>query len=301
MSRLNLCFIGCLACLSFPADAFADGRWDSKVDIVTTTGLVGYRPVTILSDDGSGTFVAKDRPFMRSEVRGRMRIIGEWLELDLQPYTAIPSDQLKVSLGGLEVTLLAPVTSFARVGFYHHSSHNFSDAAYGWGIDLNAIVLDVRVLEGDLELFGETGHYRLGFLGHGYFKGRASPFVLTGSSSVAASQIGESSWKGGVLLDGEHPYGRTECAVFVTGDGPPRSMTATLSLTAKLGSRFFGAFGEHFYAGPFVGYGQNFSRIDEFGSFTLYGGIRVDLLFVDTVAERKRSERAANVASGDKT
>ncbi|HTK03954.1 MAG TPA: hypothetical protein VL500_00035 [Candidatus Eisenbacteria bacterium] len=281
MSGLRLFSLGCaLFCAFLPTHARADGLWEPNVDVVTTTGLFGYRPSTVLSHDGDGTFIAANTPRMRTEVRGRMRITGSWLEFDLEPYTVIPDDRLKVSLGGVEATLVAPIRPWLKVGLYHHSAHNFSDADYGWGIDLNAVVLDLRILHGQATFLDGTGEYRLRFLGHGYYRDQASAYVLTSTSSVAAADIGGTAWRAGLLFDGDHPAGRTECSALVASDGAaPSSLTVNLSLTAKLGGDFFGTLGEHLYAGPFIGYGQNFSRTAEFGSNTFYGGIRVDLVF----------------------
>ncbi|MEY4745407.1 MAG: hypothetical protein RL272_1352 [Candidatus Parcubacteria bacterium] len=288
MPRFVIGVLPCVMAFFISSTAKADGRWDYRVDVTTSTHLFGYRPAKILSDDGAGTFVASQNPSMRTEVRGRLRIVGEWLELDLEPYTVIPAEMIRVELGGLEVSLVAPITSWAKVGFYHHSSHNFSDSSYGWGIDLNAFVLDLRLYEGAAPLFGDEGRYRFRFLGHGYLRGRASPYVLTSSASVAASDIGNTAWRGGLLFEGVHPGGLAECSVTAASDAAiPSSVTAACSLAIKIGPRFFGALGDHVYAGPFVGYSRNFSRTDAFGTDSFYGGVRVDLLFAES-ADRPR-------------
>lgn len=283
MSRLRLPFLmTAFACAAFPAHARADRMWEPDVDVVTTTGLFGYRSATVLSHDGDGTFVAGATPRMITEVRGRLRVTGKWLEFDLEPYTAVPSDRLKVSLGGVEATLVAPIRPWLKVGLYHHSAHNFSDGAYGWGIDLNAVVLDLRLLRAKEDFWDGTGQFRLRFLGHAYYRDQAAAYVLTRTTSIAASEIGGTSWRAGLLFDADHPRGRTECsAMLASDDGSPSSMLVNVAVTAKLGSGFFGALGEHLYAGPFLGYGQNFRRTEEFGDNVFYGGVRIDLVFVE--------------------
>lgn len=282
---LALCLFSCAV---FPVRADAEGgTWSPDVDVVTTAGLAGYRPATVLSHDGDGTFAAKDMPATRAEVRGRLRLTGTWLEFDLEPYTVVPDDRLRVALGGVEATLVAPIRPWLKVGLYHHSAHNFSDGAYGWGIDLNAVVLDLRLLHGGAELFGEKGTYRLRFLGHAYYRGQASAYVLTPTTTVAARDIGGTAWRAGLLFDGDHPQGRTECRALLASDGGvPSSLLVDLAVTFRLGDGFFGALGEHLLVGPFVGYGQNFSRTEEFGTNVWYGGVRVDLLFTERSALR---------------
>ena len=283
MSRYRLTLVaGVLACTAFPTHARADGGWQPDVDVVTTTGLWGYRPATVLSHDGPGTFSAADNPRTITEVRGRMRITGEWLEFDLEPYTVVPSDRLRVALGGVEATLVAPIRPWLKVGLYHHSAHNFSDGNYGWGLDLNAVVLDLRLFRGETDLFGGRGRYRLRFLGHAYYRDQAPAHVFTETTTVAAKDIGRTSWRAGLLFDGEHPRGRASCSALLASDGAvPTSVLVDLAVTFKLGDGFFGALGEHVLVGPFLGYGQNFTRLDAFGSNAFYGGVRVDLLFTD--------------------
>lgn len=287
MSRFAIGFASWFLALSIPSIAAAeDGKWDYKVDITTTTGLFGYRPATIVADDSPNAFVASEHQTARTEVRGRLRIMGEWAELDVEPYTVIPAEQVRVNLGGIEATLLAPITSWAKIGLYHHSSHNFSDASYGWGIDLNAFVLDLRLLDGRTTLFGEEGRYLLRFLGHGYLRGKASPYVLTAATSVGPASVGDTAWRGGLLFEGTHPGGRAECSALAASNAAvPTSLVATCSLVLTPGPRFFGTLGEHLYAGPFLGYARNFSRTAEFGTDSFYGGIRVDLLFADSTSK----------------
>ncbi len=284
MSRFAIVLASGLLATVIPSIAAAgDGKWDYHVDLTTTTGLFGYRPGKIVADDSPNPFIASQEQSARTEIRGRLRIAGEWAELDVEPYTIVPSEQIRVNVGGVEITVLAPVTSWAKVGLYHHSSHNFSDATYGWGIDLNAVVLDLRLLEGTVPLFGEDGRYRLRFLGHGYLRGKASPYVFTAATSVGPASVGDTSWRAGLLFDGAHPRGRTECSVLLAAaEAAPSSILANCAVMLTPGPRFFGTFGEHLYAGPFVGYGRNFSRTSEFGTDAFYGGIRVDLLFAES-------------------
>lgn len=271
--------------------AFADdGAWQYRVDIVTVTGVLGYQPGKVLADDGDGTFIASEEQRGRTGVRGRLTVVGRWLEFNIDPYTVIPAEQVRVNLAGIETSLLAPVAPRTKIGLYHHSAHNFSDSRYGWGINLNAIVLDVLAVDGDAELFGDKGRFNLRFLGHWYWSQSASPYRMTETTSVAAAAIGTTAWKAGVLFEGTHPGGAAECSVDVTasGDWVPASANATCALTFRIGERFFGELGKHLYAGPFVNYGINFTRAEEFGRHAGVGGIRVDLLFADTRATSLR-------------
>lgn len=268
-----------------PSAARADegGLWQYRVDIITMTGF-GYQPGKMLSDDGGETFVASQEQRARSEIRGRMTIVGSWLEFTIDPYTVIPAEQVRVNLAGIETTITASVAPRTRVGLYHHSAHNFSDSRYGWGINLNALVLDVLALDGSTDLFGDTGRYSLHFLGHWYWSGSASPYRLTETTSVAASAIGTTLWRAGLVFEGTHPGGAAECALDVkgSGDGVPASANVTCAVMFRPGSRFLGELGKHVYAGPFINYGINFTRVDEFGRHAAFAGIRVDVLFADT-------------------
>lgn len=286
-SRLRACRIAFFSLLFAPALARADdggSTWQQHVGIVTTTGVFGYRPGKVLSSDGEATFVGAEEQTTRTGVRGRLTLVGDWLEFDLEPYTVIPAEQVRVNLAGIETSLIAPFAPGVKVGIYHHSSHNFSDGKYGWGINLNALVVDATFVDGRFPLFGSEAEYRLRFLGHWYWSKDATPYVLTRSTTVNASNIGESSWRAGLRFDGTHPGGASECAVDVTGGdgGTPASARTECALTFRLGSRFFGALGDHVYVGPFFGYGMNFSRTDEFGLHAGYVGVRLDLLFADT-------------------
>lgn len=286
-SFLRACRIAFVSLLIAPAVARADdgeAPWQHRVDIVTTTGIFGYRPGKVLSSDGEATFVGATEQSTRTGVRGRLTLIGKWLEFDLEPYTVIPAEQVRVNLAGIETSLVAPFAPGVKVGLYHHSSHNFSDGKYGWGINLNALVLDATFLDGVAPLFGDDASYRLRFLGHWYWSQDATPYVLTRSTTVAASNIGATSWRAGLRFDATHPGGAAECEIdaFGRADGAPASARAECAVTFRLGSRFFGQLGEHVYVGPFGGYGINFSRTDEFGLHAGYVGVRVDLLFADT-------------------
>lgn len=260
------------------------GVWQYRVDIVTQTGVAGYQPAKVLSDDGADTFVASQEHHVRTEIRGRMTIVGAWLEFNMEPYTVIPAELIRVNLGGIETSLMAEVAPRTKIGLYHHSAHNFSDGRYGWGINLNALVLDVLVLDGKVDLFGDAGRYRLNFLGHWYTSGSASPYRLTEATVIAPSDIGATLWRAGLVFEATHPAGTAECALDVkgSGDGVPASANVTCAVLFTPGSRFLGELGKHVYAGPFINYGINFTRADEFGRHAAFGGIRADLLFADT-------------------
>lgn len=262
------------------AFAAPPGRWDHRVDIVTRTNAFGYEPAAIVSDDSEGRFVARERAGVRTEVRGRLYIDGTYATFILEPYTAIPDDRVKVNLAGIETYLLAKLHPRVRVGLYHHSSHNFSDGSLGFGIDLNSLVIDADLWRGEGAPWGGEGEWRLRFLGHWYWTGRASPYVYTRATDVERTAIGRMQWRAGPIMEVRHAFGRAECAAHVTGDAAaPTSLFAECTGLFRLGSAFFGTLGDHLFAGPFLRFGQNFSRTDEFGSTAFLGGLRVDLLF----------------------
>lgn len=262
----------------------AKGAWDTKVDLVTRYHFFGYTPSKILESRGKIPFASDEIPAARMDMRARLTLIGKYLRLDLQPYTVVPEDVVRVNIGGLEADILAPVTDSFRVGLYHHSSHNFSDATYGWGTDLNAVVIDADLFEGKFSLGGEEGAYRLHPLSHWYWKGRAPSYLVTRRTEVVPVTIASTQWRGGLDIEAVHSMGRSECGViFLSPEVIPSSMSATCAATFALDDKFFGAFGEHLFVGPFLSYGQNFGRISEFGRNAFYGGLQIDLVFVDTV------------------
>ncbi len=164
----------------------ASDDWHYGVDVLVRGVVIGNEPSLIFSEDSQNAATSSATSPLRAEFRGRTRAHSRFLHLEVEPYTWMPQAGICVTVAGIEFCTLTPLIDRLRIGFYHHSSHNFSDSTYGWGIDLNAIVLDLRLCEGGAALFGEEGRYRFRFLGHGYLRGKASPYVLTSAANVPA-------------------------------------------------------------------------------------------------------------------
>lgn len=266
----------------FPSDGPRGDFW-SDVDIVMDTNVYGFVPATVVSDDSDAPVRVKELLRLQSEIRGRLKICGKYLEGEFEPYTTVPTkgqdeQGYRVSTTGLEAYVLMPVWRNVRLGLYHHSSHNFSDGTYGTGIDLNAWVVDAEFWR-DVIPYLAAGRYRLRLLGMYYLTTRASPHVLTKETEVMASQIGHTKWQVGLKLDVRHPALLSECDVRTLG--APRgaaSIRGDCAVTVQAGNRVFGAFGEHLYVGPYLQYGHNVTRTGEFGTAALAAGLRLNLL-----------------------
>jgi hypothetical protein len=266
-------------------EASADVSWGYHVSIDTTFYILGYAPAKIISNDGQHDFIARDEDGARGEVRGRLRLYGRYLHFELEPYTVLPNgDVLKVNLAGLEAYLFVPVHDRFRFGLYHHSSHNFSDADYGHGIDLDGVVLDAMVWKDTFTMEDEEGNVNLRILGSAYYNRKASPHIFTTDTATIASSINDTAWRAEAHLSVRHPMWNADCALLVSGAETwiPSSLHVSCAALLKMNLQLLGAFGDHFFVGPYVAYGQNFTRTDEFGSNAFLFGLRIALLYADT-------------------
>lgn len=318
MSGKRLFLLSLILELGTPVSARADLR--IRNDLVTTFDVFGYRPAKIVSDDAKPTDekgrLEKDIPpeelaeegkefrpegrfeagtsdvKSRAEVRARFRVLGDWAHLHLDVYTIIPERKLMVNFAGIEFAGYFPVHERIRLGFYHHSSHNFSVERYGGGIDLDALVADAIVLRGDFEADGHAGEQELRAAIRYYTKRRGSPYLFTDQAVIAPGATGETVWRADLAYAMRHPRARSECTLTVVGGSAnPASALLTGAFVINSGrSSFLGSLGEHLHAGPFIGVGKNFSRTAEFGDIVIYGGFRVDLLMADTPFSQKAVE-----------
>jgi len=268
--------------------------WRYEVDVVLRADILGFEPANIFPpadqrDDPNAAQAVSGIRKAGAEVRGRIRLYGRWLHFELQAYTHVPADSFMVTDMGLEAWAMVPLANWARVGLYHHSSHNVSDSTYGYGLDLDAAVVDLAVLSGDLPYTDGAGKFRLRTLGYWFIKGWGSPYVWTGDTNVQRSAIPDTKWRGVVQLDAGHPLGRLDCSATVQAEqAAPVSLQAGCDLGFRLGPNLFGALGDHLLVGPFGYYRRNFSRTDEFGVQSYVAGVSVDLLVTDDPVINRR-------------
>lgn len=275
-------------CAAF-APATARAEWTHKVDIVTSFDSLGYRAAKILADDGGGQFQAGEDNKARGEVRARFRILGSYLHLELEAYTVIPAARLMVNLAGLELGAYVPLHERLRLGYYHHSSHNFADGQYGYGIDLNALVADVLLLGDKFDLEGSEGQYQLRTDFRYFIRGRASPWLITDHTNVVASDTGNSQWRLAATFESRHEKFRIEGSLALLSPSlAPSSILLTAAGTFRLAPAFLGQLGEHIYIGPYFSLGGNFTRTDTFGTIAFVGGLRLDLLISEHVKASKK-------------
>jgi hypothetical protein len=275
--RRFLTFLLTAAALS-PSPARAE--WQHRVDIVTSFDTFGYRAAKILSPDGEAMFDADLPDKARGEVRGRFRILGSYLHFELEPYTIVPERALMVTLAGIEFRAMVPVWDRLRLGYYHHSSHNFNDGSFGRGIVLDGLSADVLAAKDEFEVDGSKGDYLVRVNGTYFLNQGSSPYLLTDSSSVAVADITTTTWRIDVNAESRHPLFRSEGTARLTGgsDHVPASAQLFAAVTFRFAPSFLGELGEHLYVGPYVMFGANFSRATDFGRIASFAGIRVDLL-----------------------
>jgi hypothetical protein len=266
--------------MAFPSAAYAE--WVHKVDLTASLDTFGYRAAKIVSADGYGQFDASGQK-AGGEVRGRFQILGKYLHFDLEPYTVVPDKVLMVNLGGIEARILAPSFFWKdriRVGYYHHSSHNFTDPSLGFGIVLDGIDADVRVWEDEFETDGKKGDYQVHVNGTYFLGKRASPYLMSGTVNMPASDVGLTSWRLNVDAEVWHPIFRVEGGLRLLADGShiPASLLLHAAASFKFLPSFAGDLSDHLLMGPYFSYGRNFSRISEFGDGSFVAGIQIVIL-----------------------
>lgn len=279
MKRHRFLLPALIAMVALPSVAHAE--WVHRVDLVTSLDSFGYRPAKIVSNDGSGTFTAGTEQ-ARGEVRGRFRILGKYLHFDLEPYTVAPARVVMVNLGGIEARGLVPLPFWEerlRLGYYHHSSHNFNDGSLGGGIVLDGIVADVRVLADEFEADGKKGDYRVHVNGT-YFLGKRAPaYLVSGSTVVEAFNTGETAWRLNADVEVWHPLFRVEGGLrLLSPQYVPSSLLLHAAANFRFAPSFMGELGDHLFVGPYFSYGRNFSRVAEFGDGSFVAGIQVVIL-----------------------
>lgn len=266
-------------------------NWRTKVDTTMDVRGFGYAPADIISMDGDVRVKGKELQQERGAFGFRLFIHGDYFHLEAFPYTVVPEPEdggYKVSLAGIELYLLAVVRDWLRVGLYHHSAHNFSLEDHGRGIDLNAIVVDAEVSEGNIA-FVTGGRYLLRTMLHYYATDKGSPYVFTEDTDIDASRIGNVKWRlmseVGAYTDADM---RGSCTVAVAATSSSiASFTSGCEILVSPGNQFLGVFGEHFFVGPYVRYGQNMQHVKRFGRNAMVGGIRMRLLFNESHEDLK--------------
>ena len=216
-------------------------------------------------------------------VRFRISLFSKYFEFEAQPYTQVPHGWFHVATAGLELWLFFPLTDWLRVGLYHHSYHNFSDGTYGEGLELDAGVFDLKMLDRRFSLAGDEGRCRLRLLGYGFILGLGSAYQLTPKTMLDSEGIVGVTWRGAIDAEVTHRLGqfRFDGVVWGNDRGVPSSMRLDTSLLAHVGGRFLGPVGEHLLVGPFYSYRRNFGRISDFGRDAHSAGVLLSVLFTD--------------------
>jgi len=269
---------------AWPAgDAAVVDGWEPEVEVFVRTHSLGYESAKVIAPDGENQVLGSTLRQASGDVRARLLARGRYAQLELQVYTQIPSDALMVTTGALEAWVLVPLAERVRVGFYHNSAHNFSDAEFGWGTDVNAFVADSLLLSRRFQLLGDELRLRLQADAYLMLKGKASPYALTAETDVLRPGIGNTAGRGSVLLLAAHPIGRADLILNVFGaeDWVPASLDATVGFGWRPGRMFLGILGEHVLAGPYLTYRRNFSQLSVFGTDSYTAGVRIELLITE--------------------
>ncbi|HSD12080.1 MAG TPA: hypothetical protein VLC10_00845 [Patescibacteria group bacterium] len=263
----------------------ASDDWHYGVDVLVRGVVFGNEPSLIFSEDSRNAATSSATSPLRAEFRGRMRAHSRFLHLEVEPYTWVPQAGIYVTVAGIEFCTLTPLTDRLRIGFYHHSSHNFSDGSYGRGISLNAFMADAEPVRGAVDLFGSPLRYRLRMYGHAYLPGSVgSPYEPNGGYSFDPKDGGRTAWRAGLNLDVAHANLRGGCSAATASERfLPASMRATCQAMLSPGPRFLGALGQHVFAGPFAAYRMNFAYADRYGGGEFSGGLLIDLVAAENM------------------
>lgn len=265
-----------------PTEAASDS-WHARGEILTRHLLLGYEPAMLPSEDGEVRFRSRNVIGQRNEWRGRISFGSRFFELQFEPYTNSSVAGLAVVKAGLEIYGFVPLTSFFRVGLYHHSAHNFARAEYGRGMSLNAVVLDLDLQRTRFVFREKPGYVAMRAVGHWYFQNNGSPYFLTRDADVYPADVGTTLWRAGIEFEARHPWGKAECRNDVRSQRfAPASMRGECAATLAVGRQLFGVWSEHVQIGPFAAYGLNFSRQSEFGKFDYALGLRFDVIMMES-------------------
>jgi hypothetical protein len=266
------------------ADAEPD-VWRYRTDIVTALPTFGYEPATILNRGQEEMYTAAAEPERFLRFGGIIQAEGAYVAIDLRPYTdtRLKTDGIRVNTGGLEVRLSSPISYWIGFGFYHHSSHNFSEGKYGFGTNLNSLFGRIRLGEWAVTL-GEKLALVPHLEAHVFVSRDASPYLLTAGAAVPAGGSGETTWRAASTLRVRGEHVRSEFAAVANGDGLGRMASMYLDVPVMLRpGRTLGTFGEHVYIGPYGTFGWNLYHTDVFGEIAWSAGIRADIVVADTM------------------
>jgi hypothetical protein len=270
--------------------ALQPSGWEADVRTSLLLNIRGFRPAKVVSStsaydvDGQDLDAAQGRFSISGAVRGR------YLHWDFRPYTDVPPTEghgYHVNTVGLETAIYVPLGDMWRVGFYHHSAHNVADDVYGFGMDLNALVVDALILNGPVRLASFSGRHGLRLHTHGYLTDRGSPWVLTRDTHLESGQVGLTRARTGfdyVIADDGL---RGECGGHgtVSSSGMIASVNLGCASLWRVGGVLLGAFGEHLQVGPHVGLNVNLTRADDLGRHNFFLGLRMDFLVDENLSQ----------------
>ncbi len=266
-----------------PATERDSDSWHYRFEGTIRYHLFGYDPSWIPSTDGPELYDASKIASNSTEWRGRVMLGSRFFDLELEPYTNLPAFGAGVRYAGLEVNGRVSLTDFFRVGAYHHSQHNFWDGRFGKGLNLNAFTADLALQQYNFVFREKPGHSVLRVIGYWFFATEGSPYVLTEKAKVQPSDIGSTRWRIDVNYAMRHPWGSVDCVNEIRSEAIlPASSRGQCSTGLAVGRSLFGVWSEHILIGPFVGYGFNFQRQNDFGTYDASLGFVVKIRAADT-------------------
>jgi len=259
------------------------GQWETDVRTSVLVNAWGFRPSRIVSSTSSYSVSGSEMDGTQGRFLIRGAVRGRYLHWDFLPYTDVPPSTghgYHVNTVGLETALYVTIGEIWRLGVYHHSVHNVADGSYGFGVDLNALVVDALIINGPVAASWPSWQHGLRLQTHWYLIDRGSPWVLTRDTRLENGQMGRIRARTGfsyaIADDGQ----RDECSGYGTVSSGGRIASVTLDCAAvwRVTSGFLGTFGRHLLAGPYVSYARNLTRVRDFGGQDISAGLRLDIL-----------------------
>ncbi len=272
-------------------DVETDDGWRHRVDISFAMPALGYEPATVIYDDRMGTYDASSAPRRIFRFSGTLAAQGEYMAFDLRPYTdtRYANGGLQVAVGGLEARISTPFTHRFVLGFYHHSAHNFSDGAYGFGTNLNSMYGNARWFDASFDLLGSRMSLTTRAEAHVFLTRKGTPYVLTDTTVLLPDRDDATSWRlvNHVVIRGASI--RSEPSVTLHGEGSWRLASGVIDVPfmVKTGacpflSRVLGTLGERLFIGPYGTFGWNVYETERYGEIVWSAGIRMDVIVSDT-------------------
>lgn len=262
--------------------------WSSRSVVNATVGVVGYRPGLILEDDTQG-FDARHDQTERTRLDADLQLRLPYFEVRFQPYTVVPSENMRVNLAGLEVHVWIAPTDFLKIGEYHHSSHNFSRPGengtekYGNGIELDGLALQLTPLQGTDLLSGYGGRYEWQLNGYWFYPGytrNGSPHVITSDAVISERGTGYTAWRANTRLDAFNALGSVSTGLQFNGS-PSTVASVVFDATVQARLSPLGEIGNHLFIGPTFTYGANLDRAHAFGPVQAWLGLQISGVLSD--------------------